>query len=66
MSTQHISSSAGPGADPNKSMQGHITMNLYFCIRCDLRVTLCVLVRPGLETSTHYFSCLGGPGVDPT
>jgi hypothetical protein len=26
---------------------------------CDLEVTLWVLVRPGRETSMHYFSCLG-------
>jgi hypothetical protein len=23
-------------------------------------------VRPGRKTSTHYFSCSGGPGADPT
>jgi hypothetical protein len=27
-------------------------------------VTYCVLVHPRSKTSTHYFSCLGGPGAD--
>jgi hypothetical protein len=36
------------------------------CIRWYLWVTLWVLVRPGSEMSTHYFSCSGGLGADPT
>jgi hypothetical protein len=31
--------SGGPVVDPIKSVLGHITMNLCFCIRCSLRVT---------------------------
>jgi hypothetical protein len=26
----------------------------------------CILVCPGCETSTHYFSCSGGTGTDST
>jgi hypothetical protein len=33
---------------------------LCFCIQSDLRVTYCIPVPPGRETSTHYFSCSGG------
>jgi hypothetical protein len=36
------------------------------CIRWYLWVTLWVLVRPGSEMSTHYSSCSGGLGADPT
>jgi hypothetical protein len=54
------------GTDSIKSAVRHVTPNLCFCIRCDLRVTLCILVRPGHETSTHNFSCSGGPHTDST
>jgi hypothetical protein len=40
---------------------GQVTLNLCFCILWDLWVTSCILVSPGSETLTHYFSCLGGP-----
>jgi hypothetical protein len=43
---------------------GHIIPNMCFCILLDLWVTLCILVRPSLETPTHYFSCSGGNGTD--
>jgi hypothetical protein len=36
---------------------------LVFFIRWDMRVTQRILVRPAHETSTHYFSCSGGPSV---
>jgi hypothetical protein len=64
-STHYFSSSGGPDSDPIKSVTGHVTSNLYFCIWCDLHVTSCGLVRPGREMSKHYFSYPGGPGVDP-
>jgi hypothetical protein len=51
----------GPGTSPTRSVSGHVTPNLCFCILCDLEGTLCVLVRPGRETSMRYFSYLGGP-----
>jgi hypothetical protein len=41
-------------------------MNLCFCIQWDQRVTLCILLHPGHETSTHYFLCSGGTGTDST
>jgi hypothetical protein len=47
--------------DSTKSEMGDIAPNLCFCIRWDLRVTQCILMR---ETSTHYFSCSGGTGMD--
>jgi hypothetical protein len=37
---------------------------LCFCIRFDLRVVYNILVCPGWETSTHYFSFSDGPGAD--
>jgi hypothetical protein len=37
---------------------------LLFCIRWDPWVTYCIAVRPGCETSMHYFSCSGGTGTD--
>jgi hypothetical protein len=39
-----------------KSAPGQVTINLCFCIRRDLWVTLGIPVRLGHETSTHYFS----------
>jgi hypothetical protein len=65
-STHYFPCSGGPGLDPIKSTPRHITPNLCFCIRCDIRVTYRVLVRPGQKMSMHYFSCSDGPGVDPT
>jgi hypothetical protein len=50
----------------HKKCAGHITLNLCLYIRCNLQVTLCILVHPGFEKSMHYFSCSGGPSADPT
>jgi hypothetical protein len=52
--------------DATKSTSGHIMLNLCFCIRCDLRVTYCVLMHPGHKTLMHYFSCSGGSGAAAT
>jgi hypothetical protein len=49
--------------DMTKSVPGHMTLNLCFCIRWDLRVTLCIPLRPGHESSTSYFSCSSGIGT---
>jgi hypothetical protein len=63
-SMHYFSYSSGTGAYSTNSAQGHITLNLIFSIRCDLRVIYCILVCPGRETSTPYFSCSGGPCAD--
>jgi hypothetical protein len=52
--------------DSIKSALGHVKLNLCFCIRWDICVTYWIPVRPGLETSTHYLSCLGETGRDST
>jgi hypothetical protein len=39
MSTHYFSCSCGPRAVSTKSMSGHVTSNLCFCIRWDLQVT---------------------------
>jgi hypothetical protein len=49
-----------------KNVAGHVTPNLGFCIRWDLWVTKCILVRPWNKTAMHYFSCSGGSGTDST
>jgi hypothetical protein len=46
-----------------KSTPGHVTPNMCFSRQCDLRVMLSIPVRPGRETSTHYFSDSGCPGA---
>jgi hypothetical protein len=56
----------GPDTDTTKTASGYVTLNLCFSMQWDLRVTYCVLVRPGHTTSMQYFSCSGGPGSDPT
>jgi hypothetical protein len=50
----------------SKRVSEHVTLNFCFFIRCDLQVAYYVLVRSGHETSTHYFSCSGGPGMNRT
>jgi hypothetical protein len=44
--------------DSIKSTLGPVTPKLYFCIRWDHRVTMCIPVRLSRETSTHYFFVL--------
>jgi hypothetical protein len=63
ISMHYFSRSGGTGMDSTNIAVRHVTMNLYFSIRCDLRVTKCILVRLRYEMSTQYFSCSGGPGV---
>jgi hypothetical protein len=46
-----------------KKRAKHITPNLWFCTRRDLRFTWCIQVHPRNETLMHNFSCLGGPDV---
>jgi hypothetical protein len=56
-----FSHSSGPGAVYIKIAPGHVTLNLYFCIKWDLPVTKGITVRPGHEMSTPYFPALVGP-----
>jgi hypothetical protein len=63
MSTHYFSCSGGTDVVSIKGEPGHVTPNLYFCLWWDLRVTLCILVRPGHEMSTRYLSGSGGPGA---
>jgi hypothetical protein len=61
MSMHYFSFSGGPGAVSIKSMSGHITSKLCFCIWWEQRVTYCILEPPGYKTPTRYFSCSAGP-----
>jgi hypothetical protein len=47
-----------------KSMPGHDTPNLCFCIWWDLLVTYFIPVRPGRKKAMYYFPSLGGTGTD--
>jgi hypothetical protein len=51
-------------SDSAKIALGHITPNLFFCIRWDQWVTYCISVRLGHEALIHYFSCSGGTDMD--
>jgi hypothetical protein len=66
MLKHYFSCSSGTGAVSIKRASGQVTSNLCFCIRWDMRVTLCLPVYPGHETSMHYFSCSYGTGTDST
>jgi hypothetical protein len=48
-STHYFSSSGAPGALSIKTVPGHVTLNLSFCIQFDLWVMYCILVRSGRE-----------------
>jgi hypothetical protein len=63
MSMHYFSCSCGTGTISIKSAPRHITPNLCFCIRCDLRVMYYILELSGHKMSIHYFSYSGGPGV---
>jgi hypothetical protein len=61
----YFSCSGGTGTDLTKSAPGHVMPNMcFFCIRWDLRVTLCISVHPDHEKTTYYFSCSGGTSTD--
>jgi hypothetical protein len=60
-----FSSSGGTCTDSTKSAPRQVMQNLCFCILWVLRIRYCIPVRPGHETSTHYFSCMVGTGTDP-
>jgi hypothetical protein len=62
-SSHYFSCSSGTSIDSTKSVPGHVTPNMCFCILRDLRVTLCIPVHSGHKTSTHYFSCSGRPSA---
>jgi hypothetical protein len=62
----YFSCSGGSSAIFIKSTMGHVTVNLCFCIRWDMWDTYCIPVHLGHKTSMHYFSCLGGAGIDST
>jgi hypothetical protein len=63
MSMYYFSCLGGPDAVLRNRASGHVTSNMCFCIKWDLRVTWCIPLRPGHEMLTHYFSCSGGTGV---
>jgi hypothetical protein len=50
----------------HKKRAGSCYAELGFCIRWNLRVTLCIPMPLGYEILMHYFSCLGGTSVDST
>jgi hypothetical protein len=59
MSTHYFSCSGRSSTDYRKNMQGHVTSNLCFCIRWDMRVTKCIPVHPGHVVSTYHFFMIG-------
>jgi hypothetical protein len=63
MSMHYLSFSGGPDAVSIKSIPGHVTLNLYFCVLLELQVTVCIPVRLGHEMLTQYFSSSGWPGA---
>jgi hypothetical protein len=50
----------GPVQIPEKAHRDTLRRTCDFCIRWDMRVTLCIVVRSGCDTSMHSFSCSGG------
>jgi hypothetical protein len=61
----YFSRSGGTGMDMTKTA-GTCYAEPVFCIKWELRVTLCIPVSLRHVTSTHYFSGLGGTGTDMT
>jgi hypothetical protein len=49
-----------------KTAQEHVMPNLCFCIWWVTRVTKCILLHLGHETSTQYFSCSIRTGTNST
>jgi hypothetical protein len=60
-STQYFSFSGGPSAVCIKSALGHVTVNLCFCIRWDLRVMWCIPMGPGVKRRRTIFHARVGP-----
>jgi hypothetical protein len=63
MLVHYFSCSGGSSMDFTNSVLGHVTPNLCFSIRCDLRVMYCILLHLEHEISTHYFACSRGPSA---
>jgi hypothetical protein len=55
MSMHYFSFLSGFVVDNIKSAPGHVTLNLCFCIQCDLQVIYYILVHLWHEMSMHYF-----------
>jgi hypothetical protein len=60
-SVHYFSCPVGTCTDWTKSAMGQVVLNLCFSIWWDLQVTYCIPVRPGYETSLHYYSFSSGP-----
>jgi hypothetical protein len=61
--SHYFSCWGGTGMYSTESAIGHVMPNLCFCIRWDMPVMLCILLRLGREMLTHYFSCSGATGM---
>jgi hypothetical protein len=64
-SAHYISCSSETGAVSIKSVSGQVTLNLCFCIRWDMWVTYCILVRPGAKHRRTIFHAHLGPVWNP-
>jgi hypothetical protein len=62
----NFSCSGGPCPVSLKSAAGHVSLNLYFCIWLDIRVTQCTPVHRWGKTLMHDFSSPGGIATDST
>jgi hypothetical protein len=64
-SAHYISCSSETGAVSIKSASGQVMLNLCFCIWWDMRVTYCILVRPGAKHRRTIFHAHVGPVWNP-